>query len=400
LGEGTEDTRRRVFLDNLISEPLHPTERVTTVVERLADKENRLLVTSEVVSKGEAAERRAIVDVAHEALIRHWRLLRQWIEQNRDLLRQQRRIEASAVAWQEHQQSKGYLLQGLPLDEARQFQKQQADTFPLSDAARAFIQTSRRQRRWNRLKTASWLIIPTLLIGGIVEYNLREASLKNNYDRIVEQAGTPVEREAVEDRVAGCSKQGNIHKRWAWLDIYLTERLFGNCRSLRRADLRSADLRSADLRFADLRFADLINADLRFADLINADLSYADLSYADLSYADLINAELSYADLSYADLSDAVLINADLSSADLINADLSDAVLLETDLRNTNLTPEQLTGEDGPLICNAALPDTVTLDDRDRDCDAIPAILVARYGMMTEWAQQIVDDARQTTWEE
>jgi hypothetical protein len=97
LGEGTEDTRRRVFLDNLIAAPLHPTARVQAIVDTLSNRDNRLLVTSEVVSKGDATARRAIVDVAHEALIRHWRLLRQWIEQNRDLLRQQRRIEASAL---------------------------------------------------------------------------------------------------------------------------------------------------------------------------------------------------------------------------------------------------------------------------------------------------------------
>jgi len=80
LGEGTEDTRRRVFLENLIAEPRHPAKRVRSVVETLSNSENRLLVTSEVVSKGSESERRAIVDVAHEALIRHWQLLRQWIE--------------------------------------------------------------------------------------------------------------------------------------------------------------------------------------------------------------------------------------------------------------------------------------------------------------------------------
>jgi hypothetical protein len=104
LGEGTEDTCRRVFLENLIAAPLHPAARVQAIVDTLSNRDNRLLVTSEVVSKGDdAIARRAIVDVAHEALIRHWRLLRQWIEQNRDLLRQQRRIEASAVTWQENQ---------------------------------------------------------------------------------------------------------------------------------------------------------------------------------------------------------------------------------------------------------------------------------------------------------
>jgi hypothetical protein len=34
------------------------------------------------------------------------------------------------------------------LDEAIQFQQRQAETFPLSDAARTYIHKSRRQRQW------------------------------------------------------------------------------------------------------------------------------------------------------------------------------------------------------------------------------------------------------------
>ena len=78
FGDGTEDTRRRVFLDSLVAEPLHPRAQVEQMVQVLADKEHRLLVTSEVVGKDDGSQRRAIVDVAHEALIRHWQLLRQW----------------------------------------------------------------------------------------------------------------------------------------------------------------------------------------------------------------------------------------------------------------------------------------------------------------------------------
>ncbi|MGP1385164.1 MAG: nSTAND1 domain-containing NTPase [Thainema sp.] len=334
LGEGTEDTRRRVFLDNLIAEPQHPAARVNQVIATLAAPENRLLVTSEVVSKGNDAERMAIVDVAHEALIRHWQLLRQWIEQNRDLLRQQRRIEASAVAWQEQGRSKGYLLQGLPLIEAKQFQKKQAERFPLSDPARTFIQKSIWQRRWNRLKTASWLIVPALLIGCIAEYRLREISLSNDYDRIIEQEGTQAERKAVIERVSGCDKQVKVRQGLAWLDRYITERLFGNCRSLIRAPLPKADLSNADLS----------NAKLSYADLSYAKLSYAKLSYADLSYAVLIEAHLFDADLSKAVLSEAHLSKAILGKANLSEAILSEAYLSSADLSFADFSGAKLSG--------------------------------------------------------
>ena len=248
LGEGTEDTRRRVFLDNLISEPLHPTGRVRAVIDTLSSKDNRLLVTSEVTGKGEAKERRAIVDVAHEALIRHWRLLRQWIEKNRDLLRQQRRIEASAVTWQDHGQSKGYLLQGFPLKEARRFQKQQSDTFPLSDYARIFLKKSTWRQNWNYLKPASVVVLLPL----IFDYSLHRQNVEQYYTRL-NGASRDAERDSVIFLTQHCSQQGGK------LTGYLTERTTGQyCRSLinRRfngeANLDRANLDSATLASANL----------------------------------------------------------------------------------------------------------------------------------------------------
>ncbi|EDX82830.1 caspase domain protein [Synechococcus sp. PCC 7335] len=450
LGEGTEDTRRRVFLENLIAEPLHSAQRVRSVVDTLANPKNRLLVTSEVVSKGSSLERRAIVDVAHEALIRHWRLLRQWIEQNRDLLRQQRRIEASTVTWQAREQARGYLLQGIPLAEAIQFREQQADAFPLSEAAKAFIKKSVWYRRRSRLKTASWLIIPAVIVVGLVEYNVRETRVKSNYvslgsDNKIEQ------KQAVQDLVAGCWAQRRYS---ADVPRYLLERRFGNCRSLEQTnlsgadlshvDLRDADLRDADLSHVDLSGADLSHADLSHADLFNADLFNADLSFAvlnstdligaDLSFAvlnstDLIGADLSHADLSYANLSDADLIGADLSHVDLRDADLSDAdlsdadlshvdlrdadlnstdlrqtILLNTDLRlNESMKPQQLANAQQPLICNSPLPPDIELEGGvNRDCDRLPAVLIERYpsGFETlKEAEDYVLNARQKTWE-
>ncbi|MEM8504223.1 MAG: caspase family protein [Cyanobacteria bacterium P01_D01_bin.1] len=394
LGEGTEDTRRRVFQSDLVAAPQHSVGRVQQVIDRLSNKENRLLVTSEVVSKGgseggnerDAAARMAIVDVAHEALIRHWRLLRGWIEQNRDLLRKQRKIEAEAIEWRGQGKQTGYLLQGLPLIEATQFEQQQADSFPLSDSAKAFIRQSRRQRRWNQMKVASWLIIPAVIAIGVVEHNLRSSGIKADFARLDEEGGY-AEKFAVESLVEGCAELKQY-----WLPTYVAKRLFGNCESLLRAPLANADLRSANLRSADLRSANLSSANLRSADLFSADLSSANLS----------SAALSSADLSSADLFSADLFSADLSSADLFSADLSYAILLNTDLRAAKSFPkESLNGETSALICNSLLPSDVEVD-RDRDCDKMAGVLHQRYpfGFETvEAAQSFVDEQRQKTWE-
>ncbi|MBD2023744.1 pentapeptide repeat-containing protein, partial [Leptolyngbya sp. FACHB-711] len=440
LGEGTEDTRRRVFQADLVAEPQHPAAQVQTVIDRLSSPENRLLVTSEVVSKGNESDRMAIVDVAHEALIRHWKLLRQWIEQNRDLLRQQRKIEANAVAWRDQGKKVGYLLQGLPLTEAILFNKQQHDRFPLSDPAKQFIRQSIKQRRWNRLKTASWLIIPALVVVGIVEHSLHEASVKADIARL-DQEGTYEEKQAVEALVEGCHTQ----QQMKWLLPYLTERLFGNCRPIYQAPLEKADLNrsnlssahlsnanlnnanlsnahlndaslfsahlnnanlsNADLSNAQLFSAHLSNADLNRANLSNAQLSKADLNRANLSNAHLFSAHLNRANLSNADLSNARLSYANLSyanlsNANLTNADFSNSILLATDLRNTkNLKLAQLTGKTPPLLCNVALPDSLTEVDPNRDCDQMPQVLAKRYTVSLGEATQWVNEAKQKQWD-
>lgn len=459
LGEGTEDTRRRVLLDNLIAEPQHPAERVHWVIGVLSAKENRLLATDRDEKGG------AIIDVAHEALIRYWKLLRQWLEGNRDLLRQQRRIEASAVAWRERGEAKDYLLQGRLLSDALEFQKKQAETFPLSESAKAFVRCSVLQRKWNLAKAASWLIIPSLIVGEVV---IREQSITNN--RVLLNSGGPFQKlNVVLDLVKGCIEREENR----WMPSYVAERLFGNCRSLLRAPLENAYLVRADLSGADLSKAYFSEANLSEADLVRANLSGADLSgaylsaanlrEADLREAKLINANLSYAyfsaaslieaDLSGADLREAKLINADLSGADLseaklmntdlsgadlseayllgvylsfasllgadlsgadlsytnflgadlFNANITSSILLSTDFRNAkNLMPEEFTREEPPFLCGVALPEHIINAgvDPNRDCHKIPQVLRDRYPRLSiERALEIVDRARLKKWD-
>ncbi|NES45058.1 caspase family protein, partial [Moorena sp. SIO2C4] len=112
LGEGTEDTRRRVFKPNLVNQR-YSEELIDTVVQKLADE--KLVVTTEMVGKGEGTKTVAVVDVAHEALIRHWSLLRSWISENRDGMRIARKIEAAAEEWKREVKLPDYLLTGAKL---------------------------------------------------------------------------------------------------------------------------------------------------------------------------------------------------------------------------------------------------------------------------------------------
>ena len=70
------------------------------------------------------------IEVAHEILIRHWSTLRWWLEENRARLRSQRQIEQAALQWKQHGERSEYLLQGVRLDAAEELYIKYTDELP------------------------------------------------------------------------------------------------------------------------------------------------------------------------------------------------------------------------------------------------------------------------------
>jgi WD40 repeat protein len=108
LGEGTEDTRRRVAREELQFEDT-TAEEVGEVLQRISGPEARLLV----------AEAEA-VEVAHEVLIRQWPTLRRWMEEDRRKLRIHRRLTEAANEWASHGRDDSFLYSGARLLEAEE----------------------------------------------------------------------------------------------------------------------------------------------------------------------------------------------------------------------------------------------------------------------------------------
>jgi WD40 repeat protein/transcriptional regulator with XRE-family HTH domain len=86
LGEGTEDTRRRAMLNELVSHAVEATQ-LRAVLNLLA--ESRLITLNE-----DNAE------IAHEALIREWRRLHEWLTRDREGLLLHRHLTESAREWE------------------------------------------------------------------------------------------------------------------------------------------------------------------------------------------------------------------------------------------------------------------------------------------------------------
>ncbi len=127
LGEGTQDTRRRATISELISRP-EDTPVVQSVINKLADA--RLITTGE-----------GTAEVAHEALIREWHTLREWLNENREGLRLHRHLTESAQAWQKLNRESGELYRGARLAQSLDWASENAGE--LNPLEREFLDASR-----------------------------------------------------------------------------------------------------------------------------------------------------------------------------------------------------------------------------------------------------------------
>ena len=107
LGEGNQATRRRAALAELRAES-GPGQPVEAVLQVLADA--RLII---IGADG--------VEVAHEALIREWPTLRQWLNEDYEGLRLHRRLTEAAQAWAGLDRNEDELYRGARLAQAHEW---------------------------------------------------------------------------------------------------------------------------------------------------------------------------------------------------------------------------------------------------------------------------------------
>jgi len=109
-----------------------------------------------------------VVEVTHEALLRRWQPLVDWLRDDRELLRIHGRVGAEAARWVQAGRRTDLLLQtGKPLEEGLQLQ---SAGFPLDVAEREFIATSlaaaRRRTHLRRLTIAALCVLTLVAVAG------------------------------------------------------------------------------------------------------------------------------------------------------------------------------------------------------------------------------------------
>ena len=329
LNEEVENTRQQLRLSDLVSSEQQE-ELVEKVVQSLTNA--KLIVTNEQ-QLGE--ERLTVVNITHEALIRHWDLLDKWLQEHREALLKKQDIEDAAKDWRDRGKLKDYSLTGKRLKDAKVFQQEEVEYLILSDLACDFIRQSIKHKRNNVLQLVSFIFIPVIALsvylGIVVEREIRIRELWKSFEAAERQKNSPARTQALQELVKANA---------SLVDISLTGT------NLKGANLSRGNFRGANFRSANLSEADLSNADLTSTDFKSADLSNAYLHKADLGGADLRNANLSEADLSKANLKYADFQKANLSEADLGETNLSGANLLNTDLKYTNFSGTNLSDAD------------------------------------------------------
>jgi hypothetical protein len=152
LGEGTKDTRRRIKLEQLI----HQDEQVQKVIDQFASRDTRLITLAD--DNGAKT-----VEVTHEALFDNWQQLKDWLNDGRNDLRFQRRLDDAVMVWQGHGKPEGDLWRSPDLDSLQKFHKRAMVN--MTSLQIEFLMASKQSARWRKIKAISpYCIFVTLCL--------------------------------------------------------------------------------------------------------------------------------------------------------------------------------------------------------------------------------------------
>jgi transcriptional regulator with XRE-family HTH domain/KaiC/GvpD/RAD55 family RecA-like ATPase len=195
LGEGTEDTKRRISRAELDADD----PDTAVVIDRLAGE--RLLTVD-----------RDSIEITHEALIRRWPRLRDWLTEDREGIRVHRQLTEAARAWESLDRDPGALYRGTRLERAEELFGTRLENDDLTPRERTFLTASlaaRAAERDTETRTARRGPTPIDLTG--LEYDILVA--------LARRPGRVVPREALmaevwDENWFGSTKTLDTHIGW------------------------------------------------------------------------------------------------------------------------------------------------------------------------------------------
>lgn len=182
-------------------------------IEKLvtAFTEARLLTADRAMDGGR------VLSVAHEALLRHWPRVIEWLEGNRNFLRVRSRIATRLAEWEDHSRADDYLIpNGIALAEAQQILSEYESA--LDAPERAYIGNSiahAKRQEYSKLRRARAIMVGALMLsviaiaGGIFAWSERGKATRNAQLALVQKAIAQVaETKAKASQVRAAYQQG------------------------------------------------------------------------------------------------------------------------------------------------------------------------------------------------
>ena len=172
-GDGEVINRRTVPYRDLCADANRPNERAGAQAFVDLFIQNRLLV-ADTDPRGTV-----VVSVAHEALLRNWPRLQDWLKTNREFLRMRDRLDANLQLWKSRGEQKEDLLpSGLPLAEGETLLKESAASLGASQVDYIHASIAERQRERNRrnlIRNGALALFALLALGAGIQWWRAEA---------------------------------------------------------------------------------------------------------------------------------------------------------------------------------------------------------------------------------
>jgi DNA-binding CsgD family transcriptional regulator/energy-coupling factor transporter ATP-binding protein EcfA2 len=140
IGEGAEESRRRVPRPELLA----IAERAEVMEEVIDTFANYRLLSLDY----DPTTRIPTVELAHEALLREWGRLRNWVDEARDDIRMQRRLAVAAGEWREAGKDESFHLRGTRLDQFANWAE--LTQLPITPDEREYLEASLASREERR----------------------------------------------------------------------------------------------------------------------------------------------------------------------------------------------------------------------------------------------------------
>lgn len=141
LGEGTEDTRRRVRHTELLSVYSASDDPESQCMQHVIERYGHYRLLS---FDSDPMTHEPTVEIAHEALLQRWERLQHWLESSRMAVRVHRRLSDATVDWLQAGQEASFLVSGVRLDEFEALERGQQITLNRDELT--YLHTSQKRR--------------------------------------------------------------------------------------------------------------------------------------------------------------------------------------------------------------------------------------------------------------